>query len=197
MIRGIDEQPSSSMKIKSYFASSVEQAIQEARQELGTDAMLITSRRSSPETRSLGAYEVVFGLKAPTARNPTQRPGCRFIRRAAKLARAAAGNQEHVARRAAARSCRRRKPKSSSKNGSNDLARNIAQEMVSTAVRLREQLSRDQPAPPLALRAYAAELISKKLRFAGHSRAASQQSSSDAARWWSSPDPPARAKPPR
>jgi len=57
------EQPTSSMKIKSYFASSVEQAIQEARQELGTDAMLITSRRSSPETRSLGAYEVVFGLQ--------------------------------------------------------------------------------------------------------------------------------------
>src|ERR1700722_18606992 len=60
----MNEQPTSSMKIKSYFASSVEQAIQEARQELGTDAMLITSRRSSPETRSLGAYEVVFGLNA-------------------------------------------------------------------------------------------------------------------------------------
>ena len=60
------EQPSSSMKIKSYFASSVEQAIQEARLELGTEAMLITSRRSSPETRSLGAYEVVFGLNAPS-----------------------------------------------------------------------------------------------------------------------------------
>ena len=54
----------SSMKIKSYFADSVEQAIQEARQELGAEAMLITSRRSSPETRSLGAYEVVFGLNA-------------------------------------------------------------------------------------------------------------------------------------
>src|SRR5271155_3780878 len=60
------EQASSSMKIKSYFAGSVEQAIQEARLELGTDAMLITSRRSSPETRSLGAYEVVFGLNAPS-----------------------------------------------------------------------------------------------------------------------------------
>ena len=59
------------MKIKSYFAGSVEQAIQEARQELGTDAMLITSRRSSPETRSLGAYEVVFGLTAPS---PHARP---------------------------------------------------------------------------------------------------------------------------
>ena len=62
------EQPTSSMKIKSYFAASVEQAIQEARQELGTDAMLITSRRSSPETRSLGAYEVVFGLQAAPPR---------------------------------------------------------------------------------------------------------------------------------
>jgi flagellar biosynthesis GTPase FlhF len=99
------EQPSSSMKIKSYFASSVEQAIQEARQELGTDAMLITSRRSSPETRSLGAYEVVFGLNArsnaPTRSSASLRPGRGFIRRAAKPARSVAGNQEHAARRAA------------------------------------------------------------------------------------------------
>ena len=49
------------MKIKSYFASSVEQAIQKARQELGTEAMLVTSRRAAPEARHLGAYEVVFG----------------------------------------------------------------------------------------------------------------------------------------
>ena len=49
------------MKIKSYFASSVEQAIQKARQELGAEAMLVTSRRAAPESRHLGAYEVVFG----------------------------------------------------------------------------------------------------------------------------------------
>ena len=49
------------MKIKSYFASSVEQAIQQARQELGMEAMLVTSRRAAPESRHLGAYEVVFG----------------------------------------------------------------------------------------------------------------------------------------
>ena len=49
------------MKIKSYFAGSVEQAIQQARQELGTEAMLVTSRRAAPESRHLGAYEVVFG----------------------------------------------------------------------------------------------------------------------------------------
>src|SRR5580698_9136962 len=58
------EQPSASMRIKSFFASSVELAIQEARQELGPDAMLITSRRSAPEARGMGAYEVVFGLQA-------------------------------------------------------------------------------------------------------------------------------------
>ena len=62
------------MKIKSYFASSVEQAIQEARQELGTEAMLITSRRSAPEARHLGAYEVVFGAAAIPKRAPTPRP---------------------------------------------------------------------------------------------------------------------------
>ena len=49
------------MKIKSYFASSVEQAIQQARQELGSEAMLVTSRRAAAEARHLGAYEVVFG----------------------------------------------------------------------------------------------------------------------------------------
>jgi flagellar biosynthesis protein FlhF len=49
------------MKIKSYFASSVEQAIQKARQELGAEAMLVTSRRAAVEARHLGAYEVVFG----------------------------------------------------------------------------------------------------------------------------------------
>src|ERR1700719_3942405 len=55
------EQGAASMKIKSYYASSVEQAIQKARQELGTEAMLVTSRRAAAEARHLGAYEVVFG----------------------------------------------------------------------------------------------------------------------------------------
>ena len=87
------------MKIKSYFASSVEQAIQEARQELGTDAMLITSRRSSPETRHLGAYEVVFGLQAPESA-PSLVPAADVSAPSCKTARATAGNQEHVARRA-------------------------------------------------------------------------------------------------
>ncbi len=59
------ESLSTSMRIKSYFASSVEQAIHDAREELGGEATLITSRRSAPDARHLGAYEVVFGVEAP------------------------------------------------------------------------------------------------------------------------------------
>jgi flagellar biosynthesis protein FlhF len=54
------------MRIKSYFAGSVEQAIHEARHELGGEAVLITSRRAAPEARHLGAYEVVFGTSPGT-----------------------------------------------------------------------------------------------------------------------------------
>jgi flagellar biosynthesis protein FlhF len=50
------------MKIKSYFADSVEAAVTQASKELGVDAMLIETRRSSALSRSLGAYEVVFGV---------------------------------------------------------------------------------------------------------------------------------------
>jgi flagellar biosynthesis protein FlhF len=62
-----------SMRIKSYFSSSVERAIQEAREELGGEATLITSRRSAPDARHLGAYEVVFGL-AETAETAAATP---------------------------------------------------------------------------------------------------------------------------
>ena len=60
------------MKIKSYFAKSVEAAILEARQELGSDAMLVTSRRAAPESRHLGEYEVVFGVVSNRA--PAEMP---------------------------------------------------------------------------------------------------------------------------
>jgi len=62
------------MKIKSYFAGSVEAAINQAKQELGEDAMLMNSRKSMPEARHLGEYEVVVAciadpgpVKAPPA----------------------------------------------------------------------------------------------------------------------------------
>jgi flagellar biosynthesis protein FlhF len=50
------------MKLKSYFSASVETAMQLARKELGEDALLVNARPATPETRYLGAYEVVFGL---------------------------------------------------------------------------------------------------------------------------------------
>lgn len=53
------------MRIKSYFASTVEAALDQARRELGPEAILIESRRSAPESRRLGAYEVVCALAAP------------------------------------------------------------------------------------------------------------------------------------
>jgi flagellar biosynthesis protein FlhF len=186
------EQPSSSMKIKSYFASSVEQAIQEARQELGTDAMLITSRRSSPETRSLGAYEVVFGLNPAHLPGARPRPTVPAADLSGELQTLRAQLEEIKGTLQGARPAE--SPSSEAEQlfeelVSNDLARNIAQEMVSAAVRLREQLSReplagDRTARPIALRAYAAELISKKLRFAPpfQQNQPSPQAASDAAK---------------
>lgn len=53
------------MKIKSYFSNTVEDAMGQARQELGPDAMLVNSRKSSIEARHLGAYEVVFVTEMP------------------------------------------------------------------------------------------------------------------------------------
>ena len=50
------------MRIKSFFASSVDAALCEARRELGPDAMLIESRRSSGESRRYGEYEVVCAV---------------------------------------------------------------------------------------------------------------------------------------
>jgi flagellar biosynthesis protein FlhF len=50
------------MKLKSYFSESVEAAVELARKELGADALLVNARPASPETRHLGAYEIVFGV---------------------------------------------------------------------------------------------------------------------------------------
>lgn len=49
------------MRTRSYFAESVQDAIEKARTELGPEAMLIQSRRTDPEFKHLGGYEVVFG----------------------------------------------------------------------------------------------------------------------------------------
>src|SRR5258706_83766 len=56
------------MRLKSYFAGTVESAICLARQEMGEDAMLVNSRKAPPEAWHLGAYEVVFA-SAPDSRD--------------------------------------------------------------------------------------------------------------------------------
>lgn len=51
------------MRIKSYFAAAIEDAMAQARQELGPEAMLVNSRKAPPEARHLGEYEVVFAAE--------------------------------------------------------------------------------------------------------------------------------------
>jgi flagellar biosynthesis GTPase FlhF len=57
------------MKLKSYFSGTVEAAMELARKEMGDEALLVNARPATPETRYLGAYEVVFGL-AEVGRTP-------------------------------------------------------------------------------------------------------------------------------
>jgi flagellar biosynthesis protein FlhF len=47
------------MKLKSFFANTIEEAIRLARHELGPDAMLVNSKRTGVEAQHLGFYEVV------------------------------------------------------------------------------------------------------------------------------------------
>jgi flagellar biosynthesis protein FlhF len=66
------------MKIKSYYSRTVEDAMVAARHEMGPDAMLVNSRKTPPEARHLGEYEVVFGNAegaATPAENSLKLPG--------------------------------------------------------------------------------------------------------------------------
>src|SRR5260221_164646 len=61
------------MKIKSYFAGTVEAAVASARVELGSDAMLMRSKRTTADTRHLGEYEVVVVVRyGVSKKRPTQ-----------------------------------------------------------------------------------------------------------------------------
>jgi hypothetical protein len=51
------------MRIKSYFASSVQSAIATARKEFGDEVTLVTSHTAALESRHLGDYEVVFAVE--------------------------------------------------------------------------------------------------------------------------------------
>jgi flagellar biosynthesis protein FlhF len=55
------------MRIKSYFAATVEEAMDKARRELGPEAMLMNSKKTELELRSLGSYEVVFAVPPEAA----------------------------------------------------------------------------------------------------------------------------------
>ena len=55
--------------VKSFFASSVEAAMEQAHAELGPEALLLDSREAPPEARQQGPYEVVFGCR-PAASAP-------------------------------------------------------------------------------------------------------------------------------
>src|SRR5579859_254492 len=50
------------MRVKSYFAPSVEAAMEQARREMGPEALLVSSRKAPPEAKDLGEYEVVFAV---------------------------------------------------------------------------------------------------------------------------------------
>ena len=76
------------MRIKSFYASSVEGAVAIARREFGEDAILVESRKAPLEARHLGEYEVVCALITPAeASEPAgAEPSRQDARLAAELA---------------------------------------------------------------------------------------------------------------
>jgi flagellar biosynthesis GTPase FlhF len=58
------------LRVKSYFAPSFQEAMEQARREMGQDALLLNSREAPPEARHLGAFEAVFGTPQAPAVGP-------------------------------------------------------------------------------------------------------------------------------
>src|SRR5271156_6721510 len=58
------------MRLKSFFADTIEEALSLARREMGPEAMLVNSKRSHGEAQQLGAYEVVVCVE--TSKQPNQ-----------------------------------------------------------------------------------------------------------------------------
>lgn len=81
------------MRIKSYFAASVQAAIAIARREFGDGVTLVTSHIAPPDARHLGEYEVVFAVEdEPVA--ATVEPPVAAAPEAAKIKPAFTGFQE-------------------------------------------------------------------------------------------------------
>ena len=53
---------STQLHVKSFFAANAKDALQQAHQEFGQDALLLDVREAPPEARHLGACEVVLGV---------------------------------------------------------------------------------------------------------------------------------------
>ncbi|MBI4902022.1 MAG: hypothetical protein HY820_00195 [Acidobacteria bacterium] len=58
------------MRLKSYYATSVELAMQQARRELGQEALLLDTHPAPPHARHLGSCEVVFALDEASSGAP-------------------------------------------------------------------------------------------------------------------------------
>ena len=77
------------MRIKSFYANSVEGAVALARREMGPEAMLVESRKAPLEARHLGEYEVVCALvpeAEPVPPQPPEDAGAQDARLAGELA---------------------------------------------------------------------------------------------------------------
>jgi flagellar biosynthesis protein FlhF len=57
-------QTQNTLHMKTYFSPTVEAAVELARRELGSEAMLVNSRPAPEEVRHLGRYEVIFASDA-------------------------------------------------------------------------------------------------------------------------------------
>lgn len=86
------------MRLKSYFAETIEAALEQARKELGPEAMLVYSREALPEARYLGRYEVVLALPAAPPNGQPPAPGAPRPREGVVEQAPAAGEDPQLAR---------------------------------------------------------------------------------------------------
>ena len=158
------------MKIKSYFAASVEQAIQQAREQLGAEAMLITSRRASPEARHFGSYEVVFGIPSQQ-KTPTPQPEARDLNAEMQALRAQLDEIKRTLQLSNAPAAGCASPEVEellSELSAADLSGNLAQQIASEAYAALQALppaTRSLPSNQL-LRGLAGDCIRRKMQFA-------------------------------
>src|SRR5579864_2062028 len=88
---------SNSMKIKSYFAKTVDEAIAKARLELGSEALLLNTRKLADGGPASG-YEVVMGVAGPAPAREPARPSA-AARATTAVARETASPQGESVRR--------------------------------------------------------------------------------------------------